>query len=75
MIIAAEVSNGIKIETGYEPAFKNAHFWSNQNHWDWATNPNQREKASFLKENILPMEESGHLKFTSLPESTYPKKF
>ena len=52
--------------TGYEPAFKNATFWSNKNHWEWATKPNKRERASFLKENILPMEESGHLKFTSL---------
>jgi glyoxylase-like metal-dependent hydrolase (beta-lactamase superfamily II) len=52
-----------KDRTGYEPAFKNAAFWSNQKHWEWATNPNKREKASFLKENILPMEESGQLKF------------
>lgn len=59
--------------TGYEPAFKNALFWTNQNHWDWAINPNQREKASFLKENLLPMEDSGHLQFTSLPESTILK--
>jgi glyoxylase-like metal-dependent hydrolase (beta-lactamase superfamily II) len=57
-----------KNRTGYEPAFKNAQFWSNENHWKWATQPNNREKASFLKENILPMEESGQLKFTSLPE-------
>ena len=57
-----------KDRTGYEPAFKNAHFWSNQDHWQWATKPNKREKASFLKENILPMEESGQLKFTSLPK-------
>jgi len=57
-----------KDRTGYEPAFKNAHFWSNNDHWKWATQPNNREKASFLKENILPMEESGQLKFTSLPE-------
>jgi glyoxylase-like metal-dependent hydrolase (beta-lactamase superfamily II) len=57
-----------KERTGYEPAFKNAQFWSNQDHWKWATQPNKREKASFLKENILPMEESGQLKFTSLPE-------
>lgn len=49
--------------TGYEPAFKNAKFWSNQSHWDWAVNPNPREKASFLKENILPIEESGQLNF------------
>ncbi len=45
------------------PAFKNAHFWSNEKHWDWAVNPNPREKASFLKENILPIQESGQLKF------------
>ena len=46
-----------------EVAFKNATYWSNQNHWDWATKPNPREKASFLKENILPIQESGQLKF------------
>ncbi|OIQ23452.1 MBL fold metallo-hydrolase [Lacinutrix sp. MedPE-SW] len=58
-----------KDRTLLEPAFKNAHFWSNQNHWQWATQPNRREVASFLKENILPMEESGHLKFTKIPEN------
>jgi len=58
-----------KDRTLLEPAFKNAHFWSNQNHWQWVTQPNRREVASFLKENILPMEESGHLKFTKLPEN------
>lgn len=52
-----------KAHTGYEPAFKNARFWSNKDHWEWATKPNAREKASFLKENILPMQESGQLKF------------
>lgn len=52
-----------KDRTGYEPAFKNAKFWSNKKHWQWAVNPNPREKASFLKENILPMEESGQLHF------------
>lgn len=51
--------------TGYEPTFKNAVYWSNENHWDWATNPNPREKASFLSENILPIQESGQLKFVS----------
>jgi len=56
-----------KDKTGYEPAFKNAHFWSNQDHWKWATEPNRREKASFLKENIIPMQDSGRLKFTSIP--------
>ena len=45
------------------PAFKNAVYWSNAKHWDWAVNPNDREKASFLKENILPIQESGQLKF------------
>ena len=45
------------------PAFKNATYWSNESHWQWAINPNDREKASFLKENILPIEESGKLKF------------
>ncbi|MEQ6125039.1 MBL fold metallo-hydrolase [Pseudotenacibaculum sp. MALMAid0570] len=52
-----------KDRTGYQPAFKNARFWSNQNHWNWAIDPNPREKASFLKENILPVEESGQLNF------------
>lgn len=54
--------------TGYEVAFKNATFWTNKDHWEWATKPNRREKASFLKENILPIKESGQLKFTSLPQ-------
>jgi glyoxylase-like metal-dependent hydrolase (beta-lactamase superfamily II) len=45
-----------------EPAFPNAVFWSNERHWHWATVPNKREKASFLKENILPIQESGQLK-------------
>lgn len=58
-----------KDRSGYEPAFKNARFWTNKNHWNWATNPNKREKASFLKENLLPMEESGQLNFTGLPKN------
>ncbi len=45
------------------PTFKNATYYSNSKHWQWATNPNPREKASFLKENILPIQESGQLKF------------
>ncbi len=49
--------------TGYEPAFKNARFWTHKNHWDWAVHPNTREKASFLKENLIPMQESGQLAF------------
>ena len=60
-----------KDRTGYEPAFKNATFWSNENHWQWATEPNVREKASFLKENIIPMQESGQLRFIQRPEEDY----
>ncbi|WP_282048722.1 MBL fold metallo-hydrolase [Maribacter aquivivus] len=52
-----------KDRTGYEPAFKNAKFWTNEKHWKWATEPNPREKASFLTENLIPMQESGHLTF------------
>ena len=50
-------------KTGYEVAFKNAKYWTNENHWEWATKPNLREKASFLSENILPIQESGQLQF------------
>jgi len=53
------------------PAFKNAEFWSNEKHWDWAVNPNPREKASFLKENILPISESGQLKFIDEANPVY----
>jgi glyoxylase-like metal-dependent hydrolase (beta-lactamase superfamily II) len=52
-----------KDRTGFEPVFKNAKFWSTENHWQWATEPNAREKASFLSENILPIQESGQLNF------------
>ena len=51
--------DGKKLQT----VFKNAKYWSNEDHWEWATKPNAREKASFLKENILPMHESGQLNF------------
>lgn len=57
-----------KDKTGYEIAFKNARFWSNKNHWKWATQPNKREKASFLSENIMPIEASGQLKHILVPE-------
>jgi len=60
-----------KDRSGYEPAFKNAKFWSNKDHWDWAVHPNAREKASFLKENILPIEESGHLHFVDKPSGDF----
>jgi glyoxylase-like metal-dependent hydrolase (beta-lactamase superfamily II) len=49
-------------------AFPNAVYWSNEQHWLWATKPNDREKASFLKENIFPIQESGQLKMISVPE-------
>jgi len=58
-------------KTGYEVAFKNAKFWTNDNHWEWATKPNPREKASFLTENILPMHESGQLNFIKRPENDF----
>lgn len=55
---------GVKYVGGRpELTFKNARYWSNPNHWKWATQPNPREKASFLSENILPMQESGNLTF------------
>ena len=59
--------------SGYEPTFKNATYWSNQNHWEWAINPNPREKASFLQENILPIQESGQLKFIDIPKDNFLK--
>lgn len=53
-------------------AFKNATYWSNERHWKWATEPNEREKASFLKENILPIMESGQLKFIEHDGEGFP---
>ena len=58
-------------KTGYEVAFKNAKFWTNDNHWEWAIKPNAREKASFLPENIIPILESGQLNFIKRPESDF----
>ena len=55
------------------PAFKNAHYWSNARHWKWAIEPNDREKASFLKENILPIQESGQLKFIETHQNNFPE--
>ena len=57
---------------GFRPAFKNATYWSSKSHWQCATQPNPREKASFLKENIIPIEESGQLKFI---EEALPNDF
>jgi glyoxylase-like metal-dependent hydrolase (beta-lactamase superfamily II) len=58
-------------KTGYEVAFKNAKFWTNQKQWQWATEPNIREKASFLSENILPMQASGQLNFVENPKAFF----
>ncbi|MCB9223046.1 MAG: MBL fold metallo-hydrolase [Crocinitomicaceae bacterium] len=62
-------------ESGFHPAFKNATYWSNERHWKWATEPNNREKASFLSENILPIQESGQLKFIDRKDNLTKKVF
>jgi glyoxylase-like metal-dependent hydrolase (beta-lactamase superfamily II) len=59
----------IRVKGKLIPAFKNAVYWSNKRHWKWATEPNEREKASFLKENILPIQESGQLQFIEMSVS------
>lgn len=58
--------------SGFDLCFPNATYWSNEKHWKWATVPNPREKASFLKENILPIQESGHLKFIDESADLFP---
>jgi glyoxylase-like metal-dependent hydrolase (beta-lactamase superfamily II) len=63
-----------KTKTAYELSFPNARYWSNKAHWEWATNPNDREKASFLKENLLPIKESGRLKFIKKSEADFVAK-
>ena len=55
--------------------FKNANYWSNADHWKWATQPNPREKASFLSENILPIQESGQLNFLNIDSPSPFKQF
>ena len=55
----------------YDVQFKNAKYWSNEDHWRWATNPNPREKASFLDENLLPIKESGQLNFIKNPSNKF----
>jgi len=54
-----------------ETTFKNAKYWSNKAHWNWATDPNKRESASFLKENIDPILESGQLNYLERDEENY----
>jgi glyoxylase-like metal-dependent hydrolase (beta-lactamase superfamily II) len=66
----------VKYENGKPVlAFKNANYWSNAHHWKWATQPNPREKASFLKENILPIQESGHLQFVDVASQSPFEQF
>lgn len=59
----------------YELTFPRANYWTNEAHWNWATQPNNREKASFLTENILPMEEIGNLKMVDLREKSLFRGF
>ena len=61
-----------KVDEKLVPAFKNATYWSNARHWQWAVEPNDREKASFLKENILPIQQSGKLKFIEEHRNDFP---
>ncbi len=60
-----------KDRSSFNMAFKNAKYWSNADHWEWATKPNNREKASFLRENIIPIEEAGHLNFIENPNKIF----
>lgn len=59
-------------KTGYEVTFPNAHYWISRDQWDWAINPNKREKPSFLEENILPIRESGRLKLVQNEGMLFP---
>ena len=61
-----------KVNETLVPAFKNATYWSNARHWKWAVEPNDREKASFLKDNILPIQQSGQLKFIEDHPNDFP---
>lgn len=63
---------GVRYENGKPTlTFRNARYWTNADHWKWATEPNPREKASFLKENLMPMQESGHLEFIQNHKSPF----
>ncbi len=65
---------GVKVKEDQSTlTFPNAKYWSNAEHWQWATEPNSREKASFLKENIFPIEQSGHLTFVDSKQSPFPQ--
>tara|TARA_B100001758_G_C18393826_1_gene604603 strand:- start:442 stop:1284 length:843 start_codon:yes stop_codon:yes gene_type:complete len=60
-----------KDRSRFDMTFKNAKYWSNANHWQWAVQPNNREKASFLRENIIPIQESGHLNFVERDKNIF----
>ena len=69
------VGGAVKLEDKkLVPTFKNAQYWSNEKHWNWAIHPNEREKASFLKENILPIQESGQLQFVDPSHASFTDK-
>ncbi|RYE36465.1 MAG: MBL fold metallo-hydrolase [Sphingobacteriaceae bacterium] len=65
----------ILADENLSPTFKNAVYWSNEKHWNWAINPNEREKASFLKENLLPLQESGQLQFIDHNNASFTDTF
>jgi glyoxylase-like metal-dependent hydrolase (beta-lactamase superfamily II) len=58
-------------KTAYKLSFPNARYWSNKQHWEWAVNPNEREKASFLSENMIPIQKSGQLCFIETPKTSF----
>jgi glyoxylase-like metal-dependent hydrolase (beta-lactamase superfamily II) len=62
-----------RVNENLQPTFSKAIYWSTQKHWDWAINPNSREKASFLKENFIPLQEHGQLKFIAENETGLTK--
>ncbi|MFH0894931.1 MAG: MBL fold metallo-hydrolase [Bacteroidota bacterium] len=61
-----------KVGEALVPAFPNANYWISRRQWEWATNPNRREKASFLKENILPLQEHGKVKLVEEDGELFP---
>jgi len=72
---ADHCGGGVKYNTdrtAYELTFKNANYWVSKPHWEWAMNPNKQEGAAFLKENLIPMLESGNLKFIEKDTEIYP---
>jgi glyoxylase-like metal-dependent hydrolase (beta-lactamase superfamily II) len=59
-------------KTDYLPTFKNATYHTSRQQWEWGTHPNNREKASFLKENIVPIQEKGKLHLIESDEEIFP---